>query len=117
MLRAQWSRAEHGDGNVVLITGEPGIGKSRLIDQFRTFYLPEGTTCVRLAASALDESSTLFPFIDLIRASSGIEPTDAPDEALKKIAAAYNETPERRQRLPILGSCLASPQTIRKQPH
>ena len=106
VLRAQWSRAERGDGNVVLVIGEAGIGKSRLIDQFLTFHLPEGTRVVRLAASALDENSPFFPFIDYLRASSGIEPTDPPDKALEKIAAIYNEAPERDGRLPILSSLL-----------
>jgi class 3 adenylate cyclase/DNA-binding transcriptional ArsR family regulator len=104
VLRAQWSRAERGDGNVVLVMGEPGIGKSRLIDQFLTFHLPEAAKVVRLAASALDENSPFFPFIDYLRASSGIEPTDPPDKAFEKIAAVHNGTPERGARLQILSS-------------
>jgi class 3 adenylate cyclase/predicted ATPase/DNA-binding transcriptional ArsR family regulator len=106
VLRAQWSRVERGDGNVVLIMGEAGIGKSRLIDQFLTFYLPDGTKAARLGASALDENSTLFPFIDYVRSSSGIEPSEPPDRALEKIAEAHNGTPERGVRLPILSSLL-----------
>ena len=39
VLRAQWNRAERGDGNVVLVMGEAGIGKSRLIDQFLDLLL------------------------------------------------------------------------------
>ncbi len=106
VLRAQWNRAERGDGNVVLVIGEAGIGKSRLIDQFLTFYLPDGTKAARLGASALDENSTLFPFIDYVRSSSGIEPSESPDRVLEKIAVAHNGTPERRVRLPILSSLL-----------
>jgi class 3 adenylate cyclase/predicted ATPase len=106
VLRAQWHRAEYGDGNVVLVTGEAGIGKSRLIDQFLTFYLPDSAKAVRLSASALDENSPFFPFVDYIRASSGIEPAEAPDAALKKIAAIYDGTPEREGRLPVLSSLL-----------
>ncbi len=106
VLRAQWARAESADGNVVLIIGEAGIGKSRLIDQFLTFYLPERAKVARLAASALDENSPYFPFVDYIRASSGIEPTEAPDDALRKIATIYNGAPERRVRLPVLSSLL-----------
>lgn len=106
IVRAQWDRSVRGDGNVVLITGEAGIGKSRLIDQFLTFYLPESAKVARLAASALDENSPFFPFVDYIRASSGIEPTEAPDDTLKKIAAIYNGRPERAVRLPVLSSLL-----------
>lgn len=106
VLRAQWTRAEHGDGNVVLVIGEAGIGKSRLIDQFLTFYLPENAKVARLAASALDGNSPFFPFVDYIRASSGIEPAEAPDNALKKIAAIYNGAPQHGVRLPVLSSLL-----------
>jgi class 3 adenylate cyclase/predicted ATPase/DNA-binding transcriptional ArsR family regulator len=106
VLRAQWSSAERSDGNVVLIIGEAGIGKTRLIDQFLTFYLPESVRAARLAASALDESSTLFPFIDYLRASSGIEPAEPSDQALKKIAEAHDGSPERGARLPILSGLL-----------
>jgi len=106
VLRAQWTRAAQGDGNVVLVRGEAGIGKSRLIDQFLTFYLPDSAKVVRLAASSLDENSPFFPFVDYIRASSGIEPSEAPDRALTKIAAIYNGTPEHRVRLPVLSSLL-----------
>ena len=68
--------------------------------------MPAGAKVVRLAASALDESSPFFPFIDYLHASSGIEPTDPPDKALEKIAAVYNGTAERGSRLPILSGLL-----------
>jgi len=105
ILRAQWARAERSAGNVVLVIGEAGLGKSRLIGQFLTFYLPESARVACLSASALDENSPFFPFVDYIRVSSGIGPGETPDDALRKIAAIYNGTPEHG-RLPVLSSLL-----------
>jgi class 3 adenylate cyclase/predicted ATPase len=106
VLRVQWSRTERGDGAVALIVGDAGIGKSRLIDQFLTFHLPKGTRVVRLAASALDEDSPFFPFIDFFRARFGVGPSEPPDRARDKIAARYEVTPGRDATLPILSDLL-----------
>ncbi|HET7883758.1 MAG TPA: AAA family ATPase, partial [Acetobacteraceae bacterium] len=107
-LRAQWNRAERGDGNVVLVMGEAGIGKSRVIDQFLTLHLPDGTKVVRLAASALDEDSPAHPFIDFVRTRVGLDASDNLETGLAKLRAIVDETSRWRPYLPVLLSLLGS---------
>jgi class 3 adenylate cyclase/predicted ATPase len=120
VLRAQWSRAERRDGNVVLVMGEAGIGKSRLVDQFLTLYLPDGTRVVRLAASALDEDTPVHPFIDFVRTRVGLDPSDNVGSGLAKIGTIVNERSEWNPRLPILlnllGSATDDPEIARLTP-
>jgi class 3 adenylate cyclase len=42
MLMRRWERARHGDGQLLMIVGEPGLGKSRLIEEFQAFDLNSG---------------------------------------------------------------------------
>jgi class 3 adenylate cyclase/predicted ATPase len=73
-----WQRARQGDGNTIFISGEAGIGKSRLIGHFVSTQMDDTTRVVRLAASALDQDSPLYPVIAFVRAASGLLPDDEP---------------------------------------
>jgi class 3 adenylate cyclase len=88
VIRAQWNRAARGDGNVVLVVGEPGIGKSRLLENFWDGSLVDGTRVVYLAASAFDEHSPLRPFSDYLHTAAGLDFNDAPSVGLAKLKAA-----------------------------
>ncbi len=63
-----WSRASGGTGRSVLIRGEAGIGKSRLIETFLALNCLEDCRVLQLGASALDVDSPLQPFSAWLRA-------------------------------------------------
>ena len=78
LLTRRWSRALEGEGQFVQIVGEPGIGKSRLIEEFRAKLSEMPHTWVELAASQLLQNTPLHPLAEWGRLRFG--GADATDE-------------------------------------
>jgi predicted ATPase len=64
MLMRRWDRARHGDGQLVLIIGEPGLGKSRLIEEFHTRLGQTPHTWVEWNCSQLLQNTPLHPIAE-----------------------------------------------------
>jgi hypothetical protein len=64
MLLRRWQRARHGEGQFVQIVGEPGLGKSRLIVEFRTRLADTPHTWVEWSSSQLLQNTPLHPIAD-----------------------------------------------------
>ena len=60
MLLRRWERARQGDGQLVLIVGEPGLGKSRLIEEFHARLRETPHTWVEWSCSQLLQNRLLF---------------------------------------------------------
>ena len=78
LLTRRWSRALEGEGQFVQIVGEPGIGKSRLIEEFRAKLAETPHTWVEWAASQLLQNTPLHPIAEWGRLRFG--GADATDE-------------------------------------
>ena len=63
-LHRRWSRALEGEGQFVQIVGEPGIGKSRLVEEFRARLAETPHTWVEWAASQLLQNTPLHPLAE-----------------------------------------------------
>jgi class 3 adenylate cyclase/predicted ATPase len=61
MLMRRWERARQGDGQLVLIVGEPGLGKSRLIDEFHSRLRDTPHTWLEWSSSQLLQNTPLHP--------------------------------------------------------
>jgi class 3 adenylate cyclase len=61
MLMRRWERARQGDGQLVLVVGEPGLGKSRLIEEFHTRSRETPHTWVEWSCSQLLQNTPLHP--------------------------------------------------------
>jgi AAA ATPase domain len=64
MLMRRWERARQGDGQLVLIVGEPGLGKSRLIKEFHTRISDTPHTWVEWSCSQLLQNTLLHPIAE-----------------------------------------------------
>jgi class 3 adenylate cyclase/predicted ATPase len=77
LLRRRWERARIGAGQLTLIVGEPGIGKSRLIEEFRATLRETPHTFVELSSSQLLRNRPLHPITEWGRQRFGTdEPAD-----------------------------------------
>ena len=61
MLTRRWQRAQQGDGQLVMIVGEPGLGKSRLIEEFHTRLRDIPHTWIEWSCSQLLQNTPLHP--------------------------------------------------------
>ncbi len=71
LLARRWERARRGEGQLSLIVGEPGLGKSRLIEEFRARLAETPHTWVEWASSQLLQNSPLHPAAEWGRARFG----------------------------------------------
>jgi class 3 adenylate cyclase/predicted ATPase len=77
LLRRRWERAARGRGQFVQIVGEPGIGKSRLVQEFRATLGETPHTFVELSSSQLLQNTSLHPIVEWGRQRFGAdEPAD-----------------------------------------
>ncbi|WP_394847319.1 protein kinase [Pendulispora brunnea] len=79
-LRVLWSTASSGKGQFVLITGEAGIGKSRLLEQHLEGLAAEGHRLVRCQCWPHSQSSALQPILEGLEHSMGLDPNASPLE-------------------------------------
>jgi hypothetical protein len=71
MLMRRWERARQGDGQLVLIVGEPGLGKSRLIEEFHSRLRETPHTWVEWSCSQLLQNTAWHPITEWGRARFG----------------------------------------------
>ena len=83
----RWAHAKAGDGQVVLVSGEPGIGKSRLTAALAERLHAEAHLRLRYFCSPHHEDSAFYPFIDQLDRAAGFAREDAPAARLEKLEA------------------------------
>jgi tetratricopeptide (TPR) repeat protein len=118
-------QVESGRSQAVGVVGEPGIGKSRLLVEFRQQLTPGGVTWVEGRCASYATAIPYWLLLDLLRSNCGIVETDAPEAIIDKLCAGLQEVgmdPERDSHvlLHLLGvkevrdsSVLSNPEAVK----
>jgi len=85
LLLRRWRRAKNGEGSIVLLVGEPGIGKSRIAQAALDLLSGERHARWRLFCSPHHQDSPLFPFTNQLERASGFRRVDTNEERLLKL--------------------------------
>lgn len=93
-LAGAWAKARGGAGGAVLLTGEPGIGKSRLLHELAASLAPAEAVVVRYSCAPMQQEAALHPAIDELAQSAGLSAGDSREARSAKIAAALADCPE-----------------------
>jgi DNA-binding response OmpR family regulator/class 3 adenylate cyclase/tetratricopeptide (TPR) repeat protein len=92
LLRRRWRQAAGGDGRLVLLTGEPGIGKSRLVATLTEEIKGGPHALIRFLCSPRRSHSTLFPVIVQLERALAFAPGETPTEKLAKLESFLRKT-------------------------
>ncbi len=87
LLLDLWQQAKAGEGQVALISGEPGIGKSRLAQAARERVQSETHSRLRYQCSPFHINSPLHPVIEQLERAAGISRDDTTETKLNKLEA------------------------------
>jgi len=102
--------AWRGEGQIVLISGEAGIGKSRFAAWLAEQVADEQHTRLRYQCSPYHRDSALYPFIQQLERAAEIKPDDAPEKKLDKLEALLAMGTRRvTETAPLLASLLSIP--------
>lgn len=90
LLLRRWRQAKTGEGRVVLVWGEPGIGKSRLMDRFLEALRQEDHLSAWFWCWPHRTETALHPVIAYIENAAAIEVADAPESKLEKLEMLFS---------------------------
>src|SRR6516165_9433547 len=109
LLLRRWERAKTGDGQVVLISGEPGIGKSRITAALEERLHPEPYFRLRYFCSPYCRDSALYPFIDQLWHAAESARDGPPAAKLEKLEALLTRASPPGEDVALLADLMSLP--------
>ena len=113
LLLDRWEQARDGEGQVVLLSGEPGIGKSRVLETLGERLVGGPHVRLRYQCSPYHVNSALHPIIDQLERAAGFQREDAAEVKLEKLEALLAQGTEKEQQVaetaPLFADLLAIP--------
>jgi class 3 adenylate cyclase len=109
ILLRRWSKAKRGEGQVVLLSGEPGIGKSRLTAALLERLATEPHTRLRYFCSPQHTDSAYYPIISQMERAAGFAHDDTTQTKLDKLDAVLAQTSTPLQDAALFAEMLSLP--------
>ena len=109
LLLRRWSKAKTGEGQVVLLSGEAGIGKSRLTAALLERLASEPHTRLRYFCSPQHTDSALYPVIGQMERAAGFAHDDTAQAKLDKLDAVLAQTSTSKQDAALFAEMLSLP--------
>jgi class 3 adenylate cyclase/predicted ATPase len=110
LLRRRWEQATEGEGQVVLLSGEAGIGKSRLVQELKDHVAQDSAVRIEFRCSPYHQNSAFYPLIEHVQQVLHFVPSDTPQAKLQKLeqTLARYRFPQS-DTIPLLAALLSLP--------
>jgi predicted ATPase/class 3 adenylate cyclase len=117
LLMRRWQQAKTGDGSIVLILGEPGIGKSRIVQTILEQLHDDPHTRMRYFCSPHHQDSPLYPAIAQLARAAGFRRDDTAEQRLDKLEVVLAQgTTNVKEVAPLFAELLSIPASTRYPP-
>jgi len=102
----RWTMAVAGEGQLFLLSGEPGLGKSRLCETMFSRIAAEPHTEIRLQCSPYHANSALYPVLRHFERTAGLAHEDSPSLRRAHLARLFADTSTAERAVTLLGPAL-----------
>jgi predicted ATPase/class 3 adenylate cyclase len=117
LLQERWAQVQQGIGQVVVLSGEAGIGKSRLVRALIDRLTGTPFTRLECRCSPYHQHTALYPLVDLLQRSLQFAGTMSPDEKMARLEGLlHDQQLDAQVHLPPLASLLSLPLPAERYP-
>ncbi len=110
LMLERWHLARQGEGQIVTVIGEAGIGKSRSIEAMQEALAAEPHARINLQCSPYHSDSALYPVIQYLNRAAGFAAADSPEARIEKLGALFAQrTASDSTAIPLLAELLSIP--------